>query len=54
MIVNYSPQAIRENLTLVDGWRLNRILHGKARRTGQTIAVDLGKNDGCVLSLSTK
>ena len=54
VIVNYSPQAIRENLTLTDGWHLNRVLHGKARRNGPTITVDLGKNDGCVLSLSTK
>ena len=54
VVVNYSPQPIRERLTLAPGWRLHRVLHGQAGRNGPAITVNLGKNDGCVLSLHKK
>ena len=49
--INHSPQRVQEKLTLAPGWRLKRVLHGKATVENQNIVVDLEKNDAGVLSI---
>ncbi len=54
IILNYSPNRLRETLVPARGWRLARVLHGSAGMKQGAIAVDLGKNDGCVLTVTRR
>jgi hypothetical protein len=51
VIVNHSPHRVQEEMVLSPGWRLKRVLHGKAETGQQGVTVALGGNDACVLSV---
>jgi hypothetical protein len=52
IIINHSPNPIQDSLTLAPGWRLKRVLHGKAEMNQQNLIVNLKKNDACVLAIT--
>jgi hypothetical protein len=52
VVINHSPHRVREELILSPGWRLKRVLHGKAEMQEQGIVVALGANDACVVSVA--
>ena len=53
VIINHAPHRLREKLALTPGWRLKRVLHGKAGIDGPGLSVDLGRNDACVIAVAS-
>ena len=49
VVINYSPDRLRETLEIAGGWKLKQVLYGKAVSDGRGLAVELGPNDACVL-----
>ncbi|MCX6992850.1 MAG: beta-mannanase, partial [Kiritimatiellaeota bacterium] len=54
VIINQSPYPVRETLAVKPGWRLKRVLYGQAAMDGETIVVDLQKNDACVVAVACR
>ena len=52
VLINQSPRPVRETLALAAGWRLKRVLRGKAGMEGQTLVAELPKNDACVIAVT--
>ena len=52
VVINHSTHPVRETLPLASGWRLKRVLHGRAEKDRRGITVNLNKNDACVLMVT--
>ena len=50
--INHHTDAVQERLSLADGWRVERILHGQGRSDGGSLVLELPRNSAALISIS--
>ncbi len=51
IVINMSPNSLNDKLVIKQGWKIGKVHYGKAETAGNTIAVELPKNDALVIEL---